>query len=183
MLLKEVAAFCAAETMEEKNPVALGVLSPSSVGVKGAAVMLESLLGIIAADPDLLLRCTFIIKEVGLPSTLARGLPPLLGVLFSGDAPTTEVRLSVGVGGVFTMAGADLSLFGGVRGGRVSIMGGIALALLSGEAILAAAGGSSIADCGLEAPLPLMDLEGEGDLSLPAPLELPDARVGGRIWA
>lgn len=62
VLVSEVAAFCAAEKTDEKKPLppdgVPGLLAVpfSGVGVKGARVMLDSLLGPILPDPDLPLR-------------------------------------------------------------------------------------------------------------------------------
>ena len=143
VLLNVVAAFCAAVSTDEKKPVALGVGSPlSSVGVRGAVVMLESLLGAITADPDLALRCALMLCNDGLlPSKLTRKPPPFRADLVSGEDPRTESPLSVGVGGVLTITGAALSDVGGVRGGFVSSDGGC-LERRSADDTLTAAGGS-----------------------------------------
>jgi hypothetical protein len=52
-----LAAFCAAEKTEEKKPLGEGVAVPfSGVGVNGADIMLDNLLGPRVADPDLTRR-------------------------------------------------------------------------------------------------------------------------------
>lgn len=57
LLLKVFAAFCAAENTVEKKPPDPGVIEPfSGVGVKGADVILDNLLGPRVADPDRILR-------------------------------------------------------------------------------------------------------------------------------
>lgn len=60
----------------------------------------------------------------------------------SGEDWPDLLANSVGVGGVFTITGAGLSPLGGVRGGIFVSTLGWTLARLSGEATLAAAGGS-----------------------------------------
>lgn len=109
------AAFCAAEKKEVKKPevavsgegcvrVPPGVLSSSAVGVRGALVEVESLLGSFA---DCALRCLMLSMELG------RGL----GELLVGElGPRKEV--SVGVGGVTTVVGVSWR-FGGVAGSVV----------------------------------------------------------------
>lgn len=63
LLLKVLAAFCAAEKTEEKKPLP-GVVEPfSGVGVNGADIMLESLLGPKVPDPDRTLRCDIMFPE------------------------------------------------------------------------------------------------------------------------
>ena len=59
VLLSDVAAFCAAESIDEKKPPPPGVRGPfSGVGVRGASVKFESLLGpILVPEPDLIRRC------------------------------------------------------------------------------------------------------------------------------
>jgi hypothetical protein len=57
LLLNVFAAFCAAEKTVEKKPPEPGVVEPfSGVGVKGADVILDNLLGPRVADPDRILR-------------------------------------------------------------------------------------------------------------------------------
>ncbi len=57
LLVSVLAAFCAAEKTEEKKPLGEGVAVPfSGVGVNGADIMLDNLLGPRVADPDLTRR-------------------------------------------------------------------------------------------------------------------------------
>lgn len=64
LLLKVFAAFCAAEKTDEKNPLCPGVIALfSGVGVNGAAVILESLLGPKVAEPDRIRRCEIMFPE------------------------------------------------------------------------------------------------------------------------
>lgn len=108
VLLKVLAAFCAAENMLEKNPApGVGGAAFSGVGVRGADMILESLLGpMLVAEPDLALLC-----EIMLPDAETTTLGLLRGecLLFRGD-------LSTGVGGVLTIAGPGELDDGGVRG-------------------------------------------------------------------
>jgi hypothetical protein len=113
--------------MDEKNPeaaLAEGELSGpfSGVGVKGASVMLESLLG--PALPALPLRWEIILPSETPPFALA-GEPPAASVevRLLGDDWLLGWERSVGAGGVLTMIGAGFSPEGGVCGGReVSIL-------------------------------------------------------------
>lgn len=133
---------------DEKKPVALGVTSPppaSGVGERGAKVILEGLLGPMLADPDLLRRWVLIFRRGPLLSELGAGLEVFHGAVLSGDGGKT-VSGSFGVGGVFTIEGAGIDVsVGGVRGRAVSSLGG-GRERLSEAAILAAAGGSMMAD-------------------------------------
>jgi hypothetical protein len=57
LLLKVFAAFCAAVKTVEKKPPDPGVVEPfSGVGVKGADVIFDSLLGPKVPDPERILR-------------------------------------------------------------------------------------------------------------------------------
>lgn len=124
VLVQVLAAFCATfwatDIIDEKKlPVGRGDWAFSGVGVRGAAVMFESLLGPALPEPDLPRRCA----SVGTGST---GLgAALLVAFFVGVWLNRSWGLlwSVGVGGVLTMTGADVAPFGGVRGGcAVSIV-------------------------------------------------------------
>ncbi len=137
---------------DEKKPVALGVRSPpagplpSGDGVGGATVMLESLLGPIAAPPDLVLLWMLAFGlRVGEP--LSAGLlTEMTDARLSGEvAKALALVVSVGVGGVFTMEGALLSAEGGVRGGAVvvSILGVFDFGARSAEEATLARGGGS----------------------------------------
>jgi hypothetical protein len=120
LLLSVFAAFWAAENTFEKNPPCVfvpGVKDPfSGVGVSGADVIFESLLGPKAAEFDRTRRCDIILPD-GDVTTF--GLDEAAG----SDAPRSrlvEANLgdsdSVGVGGVLTITGAMLSFAGGVWG-------------------------------------------------------------------
>lgn len=103
----------------------------SSVGVRGAEVILLSLLGPNDADPDLTRRCD-IIFPLG-DDTISEfdgetGAGGSEMVRWCGEE-NLEVDASVGVGGVFTITGAALSSRGGVCG-LVVLMAGGALAVL-----------------------------------------------------
>ena len=65
LVVREFAAFCAAENTVLKKPVLLDGVTDlfSGVGVRGADVMLESLLGPKAVDVDLTRRCDIIFPE------------------------------------------------------------------------------------------------------------------------
>jgi hypothetical protein len=121
-MLKELAAFCAADSIDEKKPdagCALGVASPlSRVGVNGAETIFESLLGPMVTELDRLLRCALIAREEEVPFVPAPWPALPQKDLLSGDDWPDALASSVGVGGVFTMTGAGLSPLGGVRGGR-----------------------------------------------------------------
>jgi hypothetical protein len=115
LLLKVFAAFCAAEKTEEKNPPEPGVVEPfSGVGVKGADVILDNLLGPRVADPDRILRCEIILPEAEVTTlefdVAGSETPRSRSVSKCGEL------CSVGVGGVFTMRGAVFSPGGGVCG-------------------------------------------------------------------
>lgn len=114
VLLRLLAVFWTAENMDEKKlaagfpGVAGGPLS--GVGVSGAEVIFESLLGPMAPDPALLLRCAIMFPgEEALELLRERG----------GEVEfLSGCWASVGVGGVFTMTGVVISsAWGGVCGG------------------------------------------------------------------
>jgi hypothetical protein len=94
------------------------------------------------AELDRLLLLALMLCEEGRPFVpgLLVGLPQK--DLRSGDDWPDLLANSVGVGGVFTITGAGLSPFGGVRGGIFVSTLGWTLARFSGEASLAVAGGS-----------------------------------------
>lgn len=96
------------------------------------------------------------------PSALEDGLDACSDLLLSGEEAVEERVPSVGVGGVLTMTGASFSLPVGVRGGfDVSILGG-ALDLRSGDATLAAAGGSRTG--GMRGAASILELDGDAPL-------------------
>lgn len=125
VLLRDVAAFCAAEKTDEKKPPpgagVPGLLAGpvSGMGVKGAFVMFESLLGPILPDPDLPLLWAIMLPWAA---------PPIVSVEAFAAASTTVCEpgpgeecakgalWSVGVGGVLTMTGVPFSGLGGVEG-------------------------------------------------------------------
>ncbi len=122
VLVSVLAAFWAAEKTLEKNPdpgVNGAVVGFSGVGVRGASVVLESLLGPrIDADPDRARRCAIVLPKDA-TGTLGAGLAKAgelsLAEPLCSLCPLGEEK-SVGVGGVFTIIGrADSD--GGVRGG------------------------------------------------------------------
>jgi len=119
LVVKVLAAVCAADNTDEKNPVEGVVTSTpfSGVGVRGGRLMLDSLLG--PALPERSLRCPgTAAPEGGVPFdavVLAESaVPGLPGV---DVAEPFKKKGFVGVGGVLTMTGAGLSADGGVRGG------------------------------------------------------------------
>jgi hypothetical protein len=131
LVLMLFAAFCAADIMDEKKPpppappelaVGVGTDSPlSRLGEGGTTVKLDSLLGPSGIASDLARRCTFMLcAEDETPLDLV-GEPVLLLLhefFESEEASPMRLRVgSVGVGGVFTMAGALVSRVGGVLGG------------------------------------------------------------------
>lgn len=121
VLVRVFAAFCAAVNTVEKKPVP-GVEGPafSGIGVRGAAVMLESLLGPMLAVEPALDRLDDIIFPAGSTTTLGIWA----GREEAGDDDMLLWRESVGVGGVLTIAGGKFSACGGVRGGaEVSMVG------------------------------------------------------------
>lgn len=114
MLLSELAAFCAAEKTDEKNPlggcvrVPPGVLVSSSVGVRGAVATCESLLGgleLVVADRA---RRWTRLPE-GVTTTLGIELVDLCSALEEDEGLLKRLggaSRSVGVGGVRTVVGA-----------------------------------------------------------------------------
>lgn len=116
LVLNVFAAFWAADIIDEKNPdVALGGRGTfSDVGVSGAGVMLESLLGPIFPEPARFRFCDIIFPVGELPFAFASDEACLAAVDRSRGKPG-----SVGVGGVFTICGLEGSVVGGVRGGSV----------------------------------------------------------------
>lgn len=137
LLLSVFAAFCAADrTLEKKPPwLLLGVAEPfSGVGVRGADVIFDNLLGPKVADPDLILRCEIIFPD---REVMTLGLEL---VALGSEAPRSRLFTakrgdpgSVGVGGVFTIIGAGSTDpgggGGGVRGGGLSVTIGFGLAV------------------------------------------------------
>lgn len=116
LLVRVFAAFCAAEKTDEKKPVCCGfpgVTDPfSGVGVRGADVMFESLLGPIlfplANDPERIRLCDIMFPD---------GDVTTFGFDEIGDPEKRGEAVSVGVGGVLTIAGAAFStVVGGVLG-------------------------------------------------------------------
>jgi hypothetical protein len=124
LVLNVLAAFCAAENTDEKNPpcgfVPGLVAGFSGVGVKGAEVMLDNLLGPRVADPDRIRRCDIILPE-GEVTTFEPAAATGEDVIIS-CAPA-EDPVSVGVGGVFTITGAVFSPAGGVWGRKLVSIG------------------------------------------------------------
>lgn len=133
-MLKLFVAFWAAEMTEEKKPLAEGVLGPlgpfSGVGVRGARVKLESLLGTSEAEPARLRRCAsmLLLSELGEEPPEPK---PWLWLPESRDEAAavcgrvTVVVLrklgSVGVGGVLTMTGGEFSAVAGGVSGRARV--------------------------------------------------------------
>lgn len=79
------------------------------MGESGAVVMLDSLLGPMLADPDLVLRCALIPweeeeeeKDVASPADAGS---EMTGGSFLSKCRASGFVLSTGVGGVFTMTG------------------------------------------------------------------------------
>jgi hypothetical protein len=112
------AAFCAAEKTDEKKPVCCafpGVTDPfSGVGVRGADVIFDSLLGPmlfpLANDPERMRLCDIMFPD-GEVTTFG------LFEIEIGEPEKRGEAVSVGVGGVFTIAGAAFSIVvGGVLG-------------------------------------------------------------------
>lgn len=115
-----MAAFCAAENTEEKKPlgdcaVPPGVLISSIVGVRGADMELDNLLGGFVAERTRL--CDIIFPEGDVTMFGFDGEGPCFAPDFElavdpvGDAGFA----SVGVGGVTSVVGASTT-FGGVAG-------------------------------------------------------------------
>ena len=112
--LKLVAAFCAAEKTDEKNPPAPpgelealtarppGVLTSSTVGVSGGAIALDNLLGARVVESD----CT--LRWAGLPEAGATVFPlGAVEALLEGASFGKSRSWSVGVGGVIVVVGAS----------------------------------------------------------------------------
>ena len=128
VLLRVLAVFCTAEIIDVKKldaelPGVVGMVS--GVGVRGALVMVESLLGPMLADRDRPRRCAIIVPFGDALNSGAAGAGAAVAGLsvpcFCRLNPSAKSR-SVGVGGVFTMVGVPASPLGGVRGGvEVSI--------------------------------------------------------------
>jgi hypothetical protein len=121
--VREFAAFCAAEKTLLKKPVGLGfgvIDLFSGVGVRGADVMLASLLGPNVVDVDLTRRCDIMFPEGDVMTLGFEAIEP--GVPRSDADGKRGTLESVGVGGVFTMSGA-VSVRGGVRRSPVVSIG------------------------------------------------------------
>jgi hypothetical protein len=176
MLVDNVfAAFCAAESTDEKNPPEPGLDAAfSGVGVNGAEVILDNLLGPNALVPDLTRRCDIMFPE-GEVTTFEL-------VTAGGGSETPRSRAdaecspSVGVGGVFTIRGAVLSPEGGVIGrtfvssllgtlvdfglscvmvaGRINSLPGKIAPILDATLPRRATCGSLLSSLGVPAPLP-----------------------------
>jgi hypothetical protein len=112
-----VAAFCAAETQDEKKPppgvtfrdslfFTAGVLASSIVGVNGARTEFDNLLGWwVKDDCDLARRCDIILPD-GLTTTSGVSFDSCGTVVFlRGDSGGVYDLFSVGVGGVTVVEG------------------------------------------------------------------------------
>lgn len=167
VLLRLFVAFWAAEIMEEKKPLADGVVAPlSAVGVRGARVILDSLLGTMLDDAARPRLCAIMLPEALASSGSVGGSDDWLRF---GDG--LGCLGSVGVGGVFTMTGVALSLAGGVRGGASVLRPLERRRKRSVGAILAAASASSTdwLRAGLvEAPFGFVPASGDGSSGLAA---------------
>lgn len=113
------AAFCATEITFEKKPPPPGVggtVGFSGVGVNGASVLLDSLLGpILDPDPDRARRCEIMLLG-GTTTVFGMELPKTSELRLAEPLCSLGDDESVGVGGVLTITGrADSE--GGVRGG------------------------------------------------------------------
>lgn len=129
VFVKKDAAFC--KPQEEKKPPAgvvsrepdfeLGVLASSTVGVKGAVIAFESLLGCPTADAERVRRCDIILPErlTTMPEASSDA-----AVDFLGDVLGAVYFGSVGVGGVTVVSGALTADPGGVAGRFVVSMDG-----------------------------------------------------------
>lgn len=193
LLLSVFAAFCAAEkTLEKKPPwLGFGVVEPfSRVGVRGAEVIFDSLLGPKVADPDRIRLCDIMLPDADVTT---------LGFEATGsDEPRSRLLgkrgklASVGVGGVFTMIGA-MSPGGGVVGAVLVLIGCIfAVRGRSGEDVIESDEGEwrsgNIAPI-LEATLPRL-LSADGVFSCVGALfscvgelmPLPPARLSGLVF-
>lgn len=115
VLLKVLAAFCAADNTLEKNPEpGVGGTAFSGVGVRGADTIWESLLGpMLVAEPDLALLCDIMLPD---GDTTTLGLV-VVELFLEGD-------VSTGVGGVLTISGPAGSEVGGVCGRTDTTRGG-----------------------------------------------------------
>lgn len=121
-----LAAFCAAETQDEKNPLpwvtlrdsdlAEGVLASSIVGVRGAEMAFDSLLG-WCTDPDSECprRCDIMLPE-GLTFIPLASLDSVGDSEFRTGDLGVGARESTGVGGVTVVRGAVDAALGGVCG-------------------------------------------------------------------
>ena len=129
VVLRVLAAFWAAEKTEEKKPlgdwggpaVPPGVFTSSSVGVSGADMELDNLLGGFVAERAR--RCDIMFPE---EETTTFGLGCELGCFTPGfelaaDSVGDTGFASVGVGGVTKVVGASIK-FGGVDGSWVMIL-------------------------------------------------------------
>jgi hypothetical protein len=129
VVLRVLAAFWAAEKTEEKKPlgdwggpaVPPGVLTSSSVGVNGADIEFDNLLGGFVAERAR--RCDIMFPEgetttLGLDCELACFVADF--ELFVDSVGDTGF-MSVGVGGVTSVVGASIRL-GGVDGSWVMIL-------------------------------------------------------------
>lgn len=104
--MRVLAAFWAAENTVEKNPVCPGVVEPfSRVGVNGAEVIFESLLGPNVEEFVLARRCDIMLPD-GDVTTLGLAGAGESTTILVGESVNRGRPGSVGVGGVLTMRGA-----------------------------------------------------------------------------
>jgi hypothetical protein len=184
LLVRVFAAFCAAEKTDEKKPVCCvfpGVTDPfSGVGVRGADVIFDNLLGPIlfplANDPERMRLCDIMFPD---------GEVTTFGFVEIGEPEKRGGAVSVGVGGVLTIAGAAFSIVvGGVLGRPfVSIIyGAFGFFSRSGDARTS---GDCCGDClsgkiepSLAATLPRLFIIVVGSFSLRTGVEPLDFRSG-----
>lgn len=89
------------------------------VGVKGAEMACESLLGSCVAESDLTRRCEIIFPDA--ETVMFGSVPAGSGAQDLADMPLrTSARPSVGVGGVTVVCGALMVVLGGVFGATIS---------------------------------------------------------------
>ena len=131
LFVNVVAAFCAAEKTDEKNPPAPpgkpeaagvrppGVFVSSTVGVRGEDHAFDNLLGAWVAESDRILRCEIMFPDAEV--VMFAFVPGEVELLAWLICPSP--RASVGVGGVVVKTGASLDELARDFGDEVTMAG------------------------------------------------------------
>lgn len=143
-VLRLLAALWAADIMDEKKPLLLALPSmPSTGGVSGLVRMLESLLGPMEAEAEVLLLWVFRTREAGGSSAAVALLGTCQVAVPFWGVPLSDRGSWMGVGGVLTISGPIAN--GDLSGGSARFSASFAVRGRLGEgATLAAVGGSMV---------------------------------------